>query len=169
MLPESLQSKTSTNDIFYLHQQHTTHQPTTVVYPSWHLLYFVWLKVFQNTFPSPEGNWRETGPWQSCYPCFRYKEDTRHWASRVLLLVNTRTEIHTSCFLWNLQWLLLLSQFQKVLNSLVMWRLFKANVSLDQQFIQRQRLTRLFKTFLSILPWCHYTKALPFWIPYNTC
>lgn len=65
--------------------------------------------------------------------------------------------------------LLLLSQFQKVLKSLVMWRLFKANISLDQQFIQRQRLTRLFKTFLSILPWCHYTKALPFWTPYNTC
>lgn len=58
---------------------------------------------------------------------------------------------------------------QKVLKSLVMWRLFKANISLDQQFIQRQRLTRLFKTFLSILPWCHYTKALPLWTPYNTC
>lgn len=76
---------------------------------------------------------------------------------------------NASCLLWSLQWLLLLSQFQKVLNGLVMWRLFKANVSLYQEFTQRQSLTGLFKTFLSILPWCHYTMAFLFWTPYNTC
>lgn len=43
---------------FLFTSQHTTHQHTTVVYPSWHLLYFVWLKVFQNTFPSLEVNTR---------------------------------------------------------------------------------------------------------------
>lgn len=43
---------------FLFTSQHTTHQHTTVVYPSWHLLYFIWLKVFQNPFPSLEVNTR---------------------------------------------------------------------------------------------------------------
>lgn len=50
--------KVKLQQYFLFTSQHTTHQHTTVVYPSWHLLYFIWLKVFQNTFPSLEVNTR---------------------------------------------------------------------------------------------------------------